>query len=193
MAVLVEYISEQGLEVAHAEAMECFAGGELPKVFAKLEKRLGRPLPEDHLEEFRRRQLGRLAVDVEPIGGAAKLLAAMTLPFVVASNAPRNKVELCMKTTGLDRFIESSRILSAYEIGIWKPEPDLFLAAADRLKVNPARCAVVEDSDFGIEAGINAGMHVFAYTRETRFADHSRVTRIDHLDELQPLLIDSQI
>lgn len=42
-----------------------------------------------------------------------------------------------------------------------KPAPDIFLLAADRLGVEPAACAVVEDSFNGVRAGHAAGMHVF--------------------------------
>jgi beta-phosphoglucomutase-like phosphatase (HAD superfamily) len=44
-----------------------------------------------------------------------------------------------------------------------KPAPDLFLHAARTLGADPARCAVVEDSRFGVEAARAAGMRVFGY------------------------------
>ena len=44
-----------------------------------------------------------------------------------------------------------------------KPHPDLFLHAAQRMGADPARCAVVEDSILGVQAGVAAGMRVFAY------------------------------
>lgn len=43
-----------------------------------------------------------------------------------------------------------------------KPEPDIFLAAAQRMQVSPARCIVFEDAPFGIEAARRAGMHAVA-------------------------------
>ena len=39
-----------------------------------------------------------------------------------------------------------------------KPNPDIFLKAADKLMVNPEQCIVIEDSSAGIEAAFNAGM-----------------------------------
>ncbi|WP_354235610.1 HAD family phosphatase [Arthrobacter sp. UYEF3] len=44
-----------------------------------------------------------------------------------------------------------------------KPAPDLFLHAASTLGTSPGRCAVVEDSAYGVQAARAAGMHVFAY------------------------------
>jgi len=162
LQVLVDYIAELGLDVPHEEAMSRFAGTNLSLVFSELAGRLNRPLPEDHVEEFRRRQIERLRRDLQPMEGAAPLLEAMTLPFCVASNAPRPKIRVCLEETGLAKHFDETRIFSAYDIDRWKPEPDLFFAAADRLGVRPERCAVVEDSTPGIEAGLAAGMTVFA-------------------------------
>ena len=167
LKVLVDYVAEFGLLIPHEEAMERFAGGELPVVFAEIEERLGHPLPDNHLEIFRSRQLSELGESVLPIDGAIELLGALRSrsdkPFCVASNAPVNKVRLCLETTGLMPHIPDHQIHSAYDIGKWKPLPDLFLKAADALGIPPADCAVVEDSVFGIQAGLNAGMQVFAF------------------------------
>ena len=48
-----------------------------------------------------------------------------------------------------------------------KPSPDLFLHAAERMGAEPARCAVIEDSPRGVEAGVAAGMRVFGYAART--------------------------
>ena len=186
LAVLVDFIGELGLKISLEEALRRFAGGELPKVFAELETRLGEPLPEDHLQQFRERQMARLAVDLEVIDGAETLLEAMSLPFCVASNAPLKKVNLCLKTTNLDRFFAESHRLSAYGINKWKPEPDLFLKAAGVLATEPQFCAVVEDSDYGIEAGLRADMQVFGYDPQGELERRENVIYVSDLRELIP-------
>jgi HAD superfamily hydrolase (TIGR01509 family) len=102
-----------------------------------------------------------LASGVRPIDGALELVRSLSVPFCVASSGPRDKIELSLRTTGLLPYFEG-RIFSAYEVGSWKPDPELFLHAARSLGVPPARCAVVEDSIPGIQAGLAAGMNVFA-------------------------------
>ena len=57
----------------------------------------------------------------------------------------------------------NGRIFSATEVENGKPAPDLFLHAAARLGADPARCAVVEDSRYGVEAARAAGMRAFGY------------------------------
>jgi HAD superfamily hydrolase (TIGR01509 family) len=89
----------------------------------------------------------------------------MAQPVCVASNAPRSKIELCLATTGLARFFEG-RIFSAYEVGSWKPDPGLFLHAAQAMGAAPARCLVVEDSAPGVIAAREAGMQVVALLHE---------------------------
>jgi HAD superfamily hydrolase (TIGR01509 family) len=188
LAVLIDYIGELGLPLELDEALRKFAGGELPKVFAELEKRLGKPLPEDHMAQFRSRQMARLATDLEVIDGASDLLDSMTKPFCVASNAPLMKVNLCLKTTQLDGFFAEQHRLSAYEVEKWKPEPDLFLKAATVLNTEPQHCAVVEDTDYGIEAGLRAGMTVFGYDPSAELNQRPDVTYISDLRELIPVL-----
>jgi len=71
------------------------------------------------------------------------------------------KIELCLKVTNLLPYFEG-RIFSAYDVQSWKPEPGLFLHAAETMGVPPDRCVVVEDSLPGVQAGLAAGMQVFA-------------------------------
>ena len=82
-------------------------------------------------------------------------------------------------------------IFSAYEINVWKPEPDLFLNAAGNLGFEPEKCAVVEDSVFGIRAGLAAGMQVFAFDPHRGIPDDQLVgvqRRIDSLRDLIEIL-----
>lgn len=53
-------------------------------------------------------------------------------------------------------------VISSDDVGKSKPEPDIFLEAAKRIHTAPENCLVVEDSAFGIQAGLLAGMQVMA-------------------------------
>jgi beta-phosphoglucomutase-like phosphatase (HAD superfamily) len=91
---------------------------------------------------------------------------------------------LTLGLTGLLPFVEG-RIFSAHELGCFKPDPGLFLAAAAALGVEARRCAVVEDSDPGIEAGLAAGMQVYALGSQ---ADLRRAPGVRVLPALTNLL-----
>ncbi len=92
-------------------------------------------------------------------------------------------------------FVKGVPLLSAYDVQAWKPRPDLFLHAAELLGIEPRYCAVIEDSQFGVEAGVNAGMQVFAFDPESKLTEHShiinrRVRMVRELSELIPILGD---
>ncbi|HET7517907.1 MAG TPA: HAD-IA family hydrolase, partial [Actinomycetes bacterium] len=73
-----------------------------------------------------------------------------------------DKLRFTLGHTGLyARF--DGRIFSGYEVANGKPAPDLFLHAAARMEADPARCAVVEDTLYGVMAARAAGMRAFGY------------------------------
>jgi beta-phosphoglucomutase-like phosphatase (HAD superfamily) len=61
----------------------------------------------------------------------------------------------------LPRF--EGRIYSCYDIGKWKPDPAIFLYAADQLGLNPQDGLVIEDSPQGVSAALAGGFTVFGY------------------------------
>ena len=186
--VLIEQVGELGLEMQYDEAMAIFAGRDMSVVAEVIASQLGGPLPDDFVDQFRQRQAIALRSELKPIAGAEQLLAQITRPYCVASNAPHAKIKINLESTGLDRFFQPKTTFSAYDIQKWKPEPDLFLHVADRMSTSPQRCVVIEDSLAGIQAGLAAKMQVIGYsptpegivTSEVPYV-HSLLDLIDHL------------
>lgn len=160
-AALVECVAPFGLRMSTEDAMRSYVGGKMADCVADLECRLGRKLPDSFVAEVRKRTAEAFRAHLKPIEGALEVLANLRLPFCVASSGPMEKIELSLGLTGLAGFFARDRIFSAYDVGSWKPDPGLFLHAAHAMGVAPERCAVVEDSLRGVEAGTNAGMHTF--------------------------------
>lgn len=79
--------------------------------------------------------------------------------------------------------------VSGYDFEKSKPAPDIYLFCRDQLGLQSEECLVIEDSPYGIEAAIAAGMPVLA-RRDTLFSmDQSKATRIiDSLDEVRSFL-----
>jgi len=77
----------------------------------------------------------------------------------VATGSSRPSILPIMKKFG----IEVDAIATSEDVPRGKPNPDLFLCAAEKLGIPPEHCIVVEDSDVGIEAARNAGMHALRY------------------------------
>lgn len=160
--VLVEYIAEFGLDFPLSEAINRFTGGKMADTVAYVESHFGRSLPDNFVPELRRRMVTVFEARLQPMPGVENILQKLTIPYCVASSGPREKIELSLRSTKLLQYFQG-RIFSAYEVGSWKPDPGLFLHAAEALGVTPKHCAVIEDSVIGAKAGTAAGMTVFGY------------------------------
>ena len=111
----------------------------------------------DAKEESYRRLVA--AEGTSPLPGAAewvRRLGASGWRQAIASSAPRLNVEVVLEVIGLAR--EFAAIVSAEDVRHGKPDPEVFLTAAERLGVPAARCIVVEDAEHGIEAARRGGM-----------------------------------
>lgn len=85
-------------------------------------------------------------------------LASENLPRVVGSSTPRKNIDTVLQVIELEGIFE--HIVSADDVGKGKPDPEVFLKAAEQIGVPPERCIVFEDSLSGIEAGLAASMTV---------------------------------
>ena len=158
---IVEFAARFGARFEFEEALERFTGARMADNLRDIEQRGRCKLPDDFEDNLRAHMAAEFETRIEPMDGAAALVRALDVPYCVVSNGPRSKMEVTLRVAGLlEHFV--GRIVSAYEVGVWKPDPELFLHAARSLGVLPNRCAVVEDSDYGIAAGVAAGMQVFA-------------------------------
>ncbi len=120
---------------------------------------------------------------------AAVRRIASRLPAALASSAHRRVIDAALVATGLaDAF---RAVVSSDEVAHGKPEPDVFLEAARRLKVEPARVVVVEDSLQGIRAARAAGMtSVLVPNRAIPPVDGARELADAVLDRLADLDLD---
>jgi beta-phosphoglucomutase len=74
----------------------------------------------------------------------------------VATSAPLANVDATLEPLGLRNYFDA--VVSADEVGRGKPDPLVFLTAAERIGVAPARCVVVEDAPAGLEGARRGGM-----------------------------------
>jgi len=168
--VLAESLAAAGLPLTEGEAAARFKGGSMESVVAFLEERLGGPAPAGFLASHRERSFAAFRAEVRAIPGVVEALDRIGGPDCVASGGPPEKMRLTLGVSGLlERF--EGRLFSSYEVGVWKPEPGLFLHAARAMGVEPARCAVVEDSVPGVRAAAAAGMAVFGFADLTPAED----------------------
>lgn len=193
LEVIRQLAVARGLALDSAEAQQRFRGLRMADVAAWIAAQLGEP-PDAFTERFipavRQAQAAHFqSAGLRAMPGAHALLQRLRQPFCVATNGPREKVSQTLALCGLDALL-GERVYCAYEVGSFKPEPGLFLHAARALGVAPAGCAVVEDSLPGIQAGLAAGMTVYALLppEQAPPAWHGHVRFIDSLVQLDQLL-----
>ena len=130
---------------------------------------------------------------MKPIERVRELLSSLQIPYCVASSGGHDKMRATLGATGMLVLFEG-RIFSAGDVENPKPEPDVFLFAAESMGAEPSRTAVVEDSVSGVLAGRAAGMTVFAHSGHTaaaRLEDAGAEATFGHMSELESLLASS--
>ena len=158
----VEVFAALGLTLTEKEVIERFVGRSDKDIASQLEAELGRALPADWEEEYTPLYREAFASQLQPVDGVIEALDEITIPCCVASSGTHEKLRYTLGLTGLyERF--AGRIFSVTEVARGKPAPDLFLHAARQIGVDPRRCAVVEDSRWGVEAARAARMRAFGY------------------------------
>jgi beta-phosphoglucomutase-like phosphatase (HAD superfamily) len=168
--VLSRELQRLGWMISDAECETLFLGTSLRDIIAKTEAATGRPVPPDFRETFSAAMITALVDDVDAIPGAAEALEALTeagMPWRVASNSSHEEMAVKFARTGMVHLV-GDRQHSAEDmmrIGLnGKPDPHLFLAAAEAAGVPPARCLVIEDSVPGSRAARRAGMTCLGFS-----------------------------
>lgn len=155
---LAETLTELGVPYTREECVRDFMG----RSWRHVEERVG--VVDGLRDRYRARMLAAFERELRVVPGVEAALDAIALPMCVASSGEPEKMRWTLGHTGLlERF--DGRLFSAEAVEHGKPAPDLFLHAARTLGWARERCAVVEDSPAGVEAGRAAGMHVLGFAR----------------------------
>ena len=201
--VLRDMLNEAGWPITTEECLQQFIGKTVRSQADVIEAKTGNPLTEEWLEQFYERRNVALRAELVAIDGslaAVKYLhEALGGRIACASGADRGKVEMQLAKVGLAPFFEG-RVFSGHETPRSKPFPDVYLAAASALEVDPKRCLVIEDTLTGVQAGVAAGATVWSYFPEHQghaqaedllAAGASRV--FDNMGDLPALLADKLV
>jgi beta-phosphoglucomutase-like phosphatase (HAD superfamily) len=165
--VLRDMLEERGWKLSREECMRLFVGKAVKDEAALIEAQTGQPVTPQWLAAFRERRNVGLERELVAIRNAEFAVKALhdrhQGRIACASGADLFKVKLQLEKVGLMRYFEG-RIFSGHELPRSKPFPDVYLAAAAALQVDPRRCAVAEDTVTGVTAGVAAGAVVFGYS-----------------------------
>lgn len=166
---LIIDLARHGVVVDRPYVARHFLGRSFPMVRAAIVERLGVDLPEGFEDEYRARLFAAFETELVAMAGAADMLAALKVPFCLATSSSPLRLARSLEIVGLDHVFKG-RSFTASEVAHGKPAPDLFLHAAKQMAVDPRHCAVLEDSPTGLAAAVAAGMQVWRFTGGSHMA-----------------------
>jgi HAD superfamily hydrolase (TIGR01509 family) len=124
-------------------------------------REIGRPLADEEAEALQQRHsrlFGELLPERRPLPGATRLLAELRelgVVYGIATSGRRPDIDRSLEALGVG---PATVVIERGDVGRAKPEPDLFLACAERLAVPPAECYAVGDAVWDLLAARRAAM-----------------------------------
>ncbi len=159
---LVAELSRHDVNIAEREALDQFTGLNANDTAQELCMRYGLVIPDDFWNHVRSRRQDLYRARLKPADGIFALLEDILGPKCVASSSGPSSLKYSLSLVGLwDHF--APHVFSSVYVKNGKPAPDIFLFAAERLRVAPQDCIVIEDSLAGIRAAKAAKMRVLGY------------------------------
>ena len=157
-----ELLTGLGHPTSFEEAIEHYTGLAGRHVIEKIEARIGRQLPDEFHDRMSEASRRALADGIEPIGGAVEFVRKLPpdLPRAIASSSSTRWVRTHLAHLGLSDAFEPHIYSGREHVSRGKPEPDLYLHAADCIGADIHRTVVVEDSKVGVTGALASGARV---------------------------------
>ena len=86
-------------------------------------------------------------------------LKEQSLPIAVATSTAKDVAKIKLELAGLSKYIDN--LTTGCEVSNGKPDPEIYLLAANRLNVEPTKCLAFEDSNNGVRAAVAANMSTY--------------------------------
>lgn len=173
--------AEQGLPFTDADFWATFGmrnADIIPRIF-------GIQAPDERVRALgdRKEALYRALLVTEAVAlpGARDLMIALHAAGyrqALGSSAPLENLATIIELLDIGAYLDA--IVSGEQVARGKPAPDIFLAAAERLGVAPARCLVIEDAPAGVAAAHAGGMRCIA-VRRAGLPDAPDIEAADHV------------
>ena len=172
--LLRDDLAGRGMDLPLDQIMRLFVGGTMASVAVKAAE-MGAEIPEGWVDQFYSKMYAGLAKGTPLIEGVAEVLDRLDqagLPYCVGSNGSLEKMGITLGQHPEVQVRLAGKLYSAHALGVAKPDPGLFLAAARDFGIQPGDCAVIDDSPTGCIAARRAGM------RGLGFAEHDDGARL---------------
>lgn len=156
-------------------------GTTMQRTYEMLSEMLHHQLPMNELVSMNETYFNDHPLDYKNLkkAGALETLASLKeagYRVAICSSSPldniKHVIEVCEFAPYLDYIVSGEQFTHS------KPHPEIYLHAAEVLGISPSECVVVEDSEYGIQAGISAGMVVLALEDKKIPNNQSKATKI---------------
>ena len=184
---LVIKFREYGIELDADELGIRFRGWKLAKIIEALEQESQLKLAEDFVDSYRSIVTNLFETELKPIQYVGETLKNLDHPNAVVSSGPNHKIQQALRICGLTKYF-GANIYSSYEVGIWKPDPGIYIYAAKDMGFSAEDCIVIDDSLVGVEAGYRAGMKTLFYNRFNEICEFESVVSFCTMKELPQLI-----
>lgn len=187
--VFSRQLQHEGIEYSPEECLKAFKGFTLQRCLELLNER-GHNLDDQFINRLSETTRSCFEKDLKVVDGVQSVLESLNqlgVEYCVASNGSLAKVKHSLRCVGLERYF-GSRCFSAEMVENGKPEPDLFLFAAQSLGYLPQHCAVVEDSTSGVIAANRARMNVWFYDEANANADIGEIFECTRFESMHQLI-----
>lgn len=183
---IVLMFRRMGIELDADELVSTYRGWKLDRTLSTLESIYEVTLHNEFIPEYRLIVAELFDRELKPVEGVIEALEAIDSPKAVVSSGPMKKIKQALEVCGISRYF-GDNIYSSYEVGIWKPDPGIYLHAALDMGFEPESCVVIDDSPVGVQAGAYAGMKTLFFNRFNEACRISGVTSISSMTELLAL------
>ncbi|MBD0415718.1 HAD family hydrolase [Oryzicola mucosus] len=132
-------------------------------IIVKIHELTGQLLPDTAAGDIWLETKDLFTEQLKPTPGLPEFLAALKTARCVASSSSVERIIHSLAVTGLARYFGDA-IFSSSMVARGKPAPDIFLHAARQMGAEPSHCVVIEDSRYGVQGAVAAGMTAIGYT-----------------------------
>ncbi|MGZ2412384.1 HAD superfamily hydrolase (TIGR01509 family) [Sphingomonas sp. F9_3S_D5_B_2] len=177
---LAELLTDLGHRHSAAETIKHYTGLAGPDFVAAIEGRIGAELPPEFHERLRERSRNALREGIAAVVGAVDFVQSLppTLPRAVASSSSTKWIRGHLAHLGLSDAFGDHVYSGREHVERGKPQPDIYLHAAERIEVPINQCVILEDSRVGATGALASGARVIGFAGGSHcFDGHDHMLR----------------
>ncbi len=162
-----DHLNRIGCDISFEESVKYLAGVGMTDKVRVLKEKFDIDLPDGVEDAVYKDSVRDMKTKMKMIDGVEQCLNLTQYNHCLATGGSYEKTDIKIDVLKLHKYFNKDNIFSSESVKIGKPEPDLFLLAAEKIGYKPKDCIVIEDSTHGVEAAIRAGMNVIVFTGAT--------------------------